>query len=156
MDGGTPMGGPARTVFRPRRGRLVVYASAVAVCTTLVVIALLLPSSGASGWGVGSQVAVILMALGVGWFMHRLAAVRVVASPAGVTVVNILTRRQLEWAEIVGVRLLRDDPWMMLDLAEGEQLAAMGVQKADGERAQEQARVFARMVNEHSRTSRND
>jgi hypothetical protein len=52
---------------------------------------------------------------------------------------------------VVGVRLLRDDPWMLLDLSDGQALAAMGVQKSEGERAQRQARDFARLVTEHTR-----
>ena len=64
-------------------------------------------------------------------------------------------RRRLEWPEVVGVRLLRDDPWMMLDLADGSALAAMGVQKADGAYAQEQATRFARMVAERTRAPGN-
>ncbi len=48
------------------------------------------------------------------------------------------------------MRLLRDDPWMMLDLSDGTAMAAMGVQKADGAHAQEQAERFARMVAEHT------
>jgi hypothetical protein len=88
--------------------------------------------------------------------MHRLGDVRVAADEHGATVVNILRRRRLEWAEIVGVRLLRDDPWMMLDLSDGGTMAAMGVQEADGRRAQEQAQRFAELVIEHTRTPRND
>jgi hypothetical protein len=77
--------------------------------------------------------------------------VRVVASEDGVLVVNVVGRRRLEWAEIVGVRLLRDDAWMMLDLADGQALAAMGVQKSEGRHGQEQAQAFARLVQQHTR-----
>ena len=83
--------------------------------------------------------------------LHRLAVVRVETSDDGVLVVNVIGRRRLEWAEVVGVRLSRDDPWMLLDLSDGQALAAMGVQKSEGERAQRQARDFARMVQEHTR-----
>ena len=67
--------------------------------------------------------------------LHRLASVRVETSDEGVLVANVIGRRHLEWAEIVGVRLLRDDAWMMLDLSDGQALAAMGVQKSEGKRA---------------------
>jgi hypothetical protein len=40
----------------------------------------------------------------------------------------------------------------MLDLADGYSMAAMGVQKADGDHAREQAQRFAAMVNAHTRT----
>jgi len=125
-------------------------------CIGLVLVALIggavfAPSEGARGWNLGSRLSLVVVALAVAYFLHRLAGVRVVADDAAVTVINIVHRRRLEWLEVVGVRLLRDDPWMMLDLSDGSALAAMGVQKADGALAQEQARRFARMVAERTR-----
>jgi hypothetical protein len=134
---------------------MVIYPSAAIVLAAFVGGAVLVPSEGPSGWGLGSRLALVAVALAGAYFLHRLAAVRVVADDAGVTVVNIVHSRRVEWAEIVGVRLLRDDPWMMLDLSDGQPLAAMGVQKADGAYAQEQAARFARMVADRTRTPRN-
>jgi hypothetical protein len=147
-DGGT-------TVFRPRRARLVIYPCAALVVVALVGGAVFVPSEGPGGWNLGSRLALGTVALAVAYFLHRLAAVRVVADDAGVSVVNIVHRRRLEWPEIVGVRLLRDDPWMMLDVSDGSAMAAMGVQKADGPYAQEQATRFARMVAERTRAPGN-
>jgi hypothetical protein len=138
------------TVFRPRRARQVIYPSAAVVLVALIGGAVFAPAEGPSRWGLGSRLALVAVALGVAYFLHRLAAVRVVADDAGVSVINIVHSRRLEWPEVVGVRLLRDDPWMMLDLSDGEAMAAMGVQKSDGAYAQEQAARFARMVAERS------
>ena len=140
-------------VFRPRRARVVVYVAAAAVLVVLVGMAVLLPSGGEQGWGLGSRLSVVVFALVVVWFLHRLANVRVIADDDGVEVVNILTRRRLEWAEVVGVRLSRDDAWLMLDVSDGTSLAAMGVQRSEGDRAQRQARDFARLVSQHSPTN---
>jgi hypothetical protein len=140
-----------RTVFRPRRARVVVYVCAAAVLATMVGLAVVLPSGGAHGWGVASRLGVVGFGVVAVWVLHRLASVRVVASEDGVLVVNVVGRRRLEWAEIVGVRLLRDDAWMMLDLADGQALAAMGVQKSEGRHGQEQAQAFARLVQQHTR-----
>ncbi len=147
---------PGRTVFRPVRARRVVYAVAVAVLATLVALALALPGGGPHPWGPGSRIGVVVFALGTVYLLHRLADVRVEASDAGVLVVNVLGRRRLEWAEVVGVRLLRDDPWMLLDLSDGDALAAMGVQKSEGDRARRQAAEFARLVTEHTRVAGHD
>ena len=117
----------------------------------MVGLAVVLPSGGEHGWGLPSRLGVVGVGVVAVFVLHRLAAVRVVATDDGVLVVNVIGRRQLEWAEIVGVRLLRDDAWMMLDLADGQSLAAMGVQKSEGQYAQEQAREFAQMVQEHTR-----
>ncbi len=145
-----------RQVFRQRRGRVVVYVMALLLLGSLTALAVGLPSDGPHPWGAGSRISLVLLGVACGYLLHRLASVRVVADDTGVTVVNVVRRRRLEWAEIVGVRLSRDDPWLRLDLADGEALAAMGVARSEGAQAQEQARSFARLVNEHSRTARND
>ncbi len=141
---------PGRTVFRPVRARVVVYVCAAAVLVTLVTLAVVLPSGGPHPWGPGSRLGVVLFGLVAVAVLHRLASVRVETSDDGILVANVIGRRRLEWAEVVGVRLSRDDPWMLLDLSDGTALAAMGVQKSEGERGQRQAREFARMVQEHT------
>jgi hypothetical protein len=142
---------PGRTVFRPVRARAVVYVCAAAVLVTLVTLAVVLPSGGPHPWGPGSRLGVVVFALLAVFVLHRLASVRVETSDGGILVANVIGRRRLEWAEVVGVRLSRDDPWMLLDLSDGTALAAMGVQKSEGERGQRQAREFARLVQEHTR-----
>ena len=127
-----------------------VYPCAAAVLAVLVVIAIALPAGGERGWDVGSRLGVVGVGLVMVWFLHRLASVRIVTDETGVEVVNILTRRRLDWAEVVGVRLSRDDAWLMLDVSDGTSLAAMGVQRSEGELAQRQARDFARLVTAHS------
>ena len=151
----TVVTGRGTTVFRPRRARLVIYPCAGLVLVALIGGAVFAPSEGAGGWTLGSRLALVTIALAVAYFLHRLGAVRVLADDAGVSVINIVHRRRLEWPEVVGVRLLRDDPWMMLDLSDGSAMAAMGVQKADGAYAQEQATRFARMVAERTRAPGN-
>jgi hypothetical protein len=140
-----------RTVFRPVRARAVVYVCAAAVLVTLVTLAVVLPSGGPHPWGPWSRLGVVFFALVAVAVLHRLASVRVETSDDGILVANVIGRRRLEWAEVVGVRLSRDDPWMLLDLSDGTALAAMGVQKSEGMRAQRQAREFAQMVQEHTR-----
>ena len=141
---------PGRTEFRPVRARAVVYVCAAAVLITLVTLAVVLPSGGPHPWGPGSRLGVVLFGLVAVAVLHRLASVRVETSDDGILVANVIGRRRLEWAEVVGVRLSRDDPWMLLDLSDGTALAAMGVQKSEGNRGQRQAREFARMVQEHT------
>jgi hypothetical protein len=153
VTGGTAAG---VTVFRPVRARAVVYVCAAAVLTTMVTLAVVLPSGGVHPWGWGSRLGVVAFGLAVVLVLHRLASVRLVASEDGVLVANVLGRRHLDWPEIVGVRLLRDDPWMMLDLSDGQALAVMGVQRSEGRRAQRQAEAFARLVHEHTRVPGHD
>jgi hypothetical protein len=54
------------------------------------------------------------------------------ADRRGLTVVNFVHRRRLEWAEIVGVQLRRGDPWVLLDLSDGSTLAVVAIQPGAG------------------------
>jgi hypothetical protein len=146
----------ARRVFRPRRARLVIYPMATVFVAAMVIGAFSLPTRGSMSFGTPDRFALVGMGLVVAYGLHRLADVRAVARPEGLEVVNIVHHTLLDWAQVIDVRLTRDDPWVMLDLSDGETLAVMGIQKADGERGLDQARSLARLVAEHSRTERND
>ncbi len=64
---------------------------------------------------------------------------RVVAEPERLVVVNGYKRRELDWAEVVAVRLPPGAPWATLDLSDGTTLSVMGIQGSDGPRAQRAA-----------------
>ena len=115
-------------VLRPRRARLVIYPVAVLVVAVMALGAVIAPDAGPTPFRLLDRLMVVGLGLVIDAGLHRLAAVRVVTGPAGVEVVNILRRTRLAWAQIVNVRLSRDDPWVMLDLSDGESLAAMGIQ----------------------------
>ena len=66
---------------------------------------------------------------------------------------NLIRTTRLEWAQIVAVRLGGGNPWVSLDLDDGETLAVMGIQRADGERGQAEAKRLATLVALHSRTA---
>lgn len=150
-------GGASRVVFRPRRARVAVYLCALALLVSLTWLAVVLPGGeGRQAWGVGSRASLVVVALAMVYLLHRLGSVRVVTTDDGVEVVNVVRRRKLAWAQIVGVRLSQDDPWLVLDLDDGEAMQAMGVARSEGVAATDQARTFARMVNDHSKTPRND
>jgi hypothetical protein len=81
--------------------------------------------------------------------LHALASVRVVADEAGLYVVNLVRRRRLEWAQIVGLRFGSGDPWVQLDLSDGTTLAVMGIQRADGAGGDRAAHELAAVVRSH-------
>jgi hypothetical protein len=138
--------------FRPRRGRRVGYPLLVLAVGTFVVLAFALP-----GEATAADTAMFLaFALLFGLVMHRFLAVRALPSPDGLLVVNLLTRRRLEWAEIVDVRFGGGDPWVVLDLDDGDVLPVMGVQRADGAFGVAESRRLATLVALHSRTPRDD
>ncbi|HEY8980253.1 MAG TPA: PH domain-containing protein, partial [Streptomyces sp.] len=82
--------------FRPGRTRAVLLGSGVMIFLTISAVALLLEQLGP-----GERLSFIVTGGLVFWVLALLARVRVVADEAGVTVVNIASRRRLEWAEIL-------------------------------------------------------
>ncbi|MGP3980175.1 PH domain-containing protein [Streptomyces sp. KR80] len=109
--------------FRPTRTRVVLLGVGAALLAVLTAIALLLPSLGP-----GERLSFIVTGLLFLGVLMLLSRPKVVADAEGVTVVNLTTRRRLEWAQILGVNLRPGDPWVHLDLADGTSLAAMGIQ----------------------------
>ncbi|ASR56713.1 hypothetical protein CBP52_04525 [Cellulomonas sp. PSBB021] len=96
-----------------------------------------------------------VFALAIVWFCWRQASVRAVPDEDGLTVRNLLVTTRLTWAQVVAVRF-GDSPWVQLDLADGDTLAVMGIQRADGELARAQARRLATLVAARTRTDRDD
>jgi hypothetical protein len=138
--------------FRPRLARTV--SAALAVAMLLGTAALLVTLWD---WlGLPSAVGVAVLGAGIAWFCWRQASVRAEVDEAGITVRNLVITRRLDWAEIVSVRFGGGRPWVQLDLSDGDVLAVMGVQRADGVHAEAEARRLAALVAIHSRTTRDD
>ncbi|MGW8555507.1 PH domain-containing protein [Streptomyces tubercidicus] len=109
--------------FRPTRTRVVLYSVGLAQFAALTAIALALPKL--SG---GERLSFVLTGLLVLAVLLLLARPKVVAHQEGVTVVNLTTKRELAWAQVIRVNLRVGDPWVHLDLADGTSLPAMGIQ----------------------------
>ncbi|MEI5103575.1 PH domain-containing protein [Streptomyces sp. PmtG] len=119
-----PTAPPALPVtFRPARTRVVLLGAAVAIFAVLVVIAVILPDLNP-----GERVSFVFTGALLSGALALLSRPKVVADDSGVTVVNIATRRRLDWAEIVQVNLRPGDPWVFLNLADGTSLPALGIQ----------------------------
>jgi len=138
--------------FRPRLARRVALGLAIVVAVLTPVFAISLP--GPRGWGDLLGFAALGVAIVV--FCWRQANVSLRADAGGVTVTNLVVVRRLEWAEIVSVRFGGGRPWVQLDLANGDTLPVMGIQRADGDFAAAEARRLATLVELFSRTARDD
>ncbi|UGQ13044.1 PH domain-containing protein [Yinghuangia sp. ASG 101] len=114
----------------PARSRLLTRVVGLVILAGLTVLAVALPEEG--GWNLGSRAGIVVTGVLGLCFMLVLGRPKVVATRDGVTVVNLLRVRRLEWAEIVRVSLRQGDPWVFLDLSDGETLAAMGIQTSNG------------------------
>ena len=109
--------------FRPGRTRVILLTAGAAIFVVITAVALLLEKLGP-----GERLSFILTGALMFGVLALLARVRVVADEAGVTVVNIASRRRLAWAEIVQVNLRPGDPWVFLNLSDGTSLPALGIQ----------------------------
>jgi PH (Pleckstrin Homology) domain-containing protein len=121
---------PLPRTWYAKRSRAITAVLGVVILVGLCVLAVLLPEKG--GWGLGSRVGVAgTGALGFG-AMWMLGRPKVVADAGGVTVVNLLRTTHLEWAQIVRVYLRQGDPWVYIDMSNGDTLPVMGIQTSNG------------------------
>ncbi|SEC97585.1 PH domain-containing protein [Streptomyces sp. 3213] len=132
--------------FRPGRTRAVLLTAGAAIFVVITTVALLLEQLGP-----GEKLSFVLTGALLFGVLAVLARVKVVADETGVTVVNIASRRRLEWAEILQVNLRPGDPWVFLNLSDGTSLPVLGIQPGIAkERAIADARTLRALAEAHS------
>ncbi|MER6626682.1 PH domain-containing protein [Streptomyces sp. NPDC000987] len=109
--------------FRPRHTRVVLLAAGAAIFAVITTVAFLLDQLSP-----GERLSFVFTGAILFAVLALLARVKVVADESGVTVVNIVSRRRLDWAEIVQVNLRPGDPWVFLNLSDGTSLPVLGIQ----------------------------
>ncbi len=142
--------------FRPFRARRVAITFAVAQAVVLLGLAVLTPGDVVIPWHWYDRLGVVLLAGAIAYVLLLFARLRATPGPDGLVVRNVVTVTELEWAQIVAVRFGGGDPWVTLDLADGDVLAVMAIQRADGERGVAEARRLATLVAARSRTDTDD
>jgi hypothetical protein len=116
----------------------VLLTAGASILVVITTVAMLLEQLGP-----GEKLSFIFTAALLFGVLLLLSRPKVVADESGVTVVNIASRRHLDWAEIVQVNLRPGDPWVFLDLSDGTSLAALGIQPGIAkQRAIEDARTL--------------
>jgi len=133
---------PLPAVWRPRRGRAVAATAALVVAAGGCLLAALVPGP----WHLGDRLAIVALALVVSAVLLLLARPVLRADDRGLTVVNLLTGRRLDWSEVLRVGLGRDDSWAALDLADGTSYPVMALQASDGERTRRAVAEVAALV----------
>jgi hypothetical protein len=113
--------------FRPTRTRIVLLTVGTAMFAVLCWISVTLDTLN-----MGERISFIVTALLFFGVLALLSRPKVVADEDGVTVVNLTSRRRLEWAEILRVNLRPGDAWVFLDLSDGTSLPALGIQPGIG------------------------
>ncbi|MFF8405172.1 PH domain-containing protein [Streptomyces sp. NPDC014846] len=135
--------------FRPGHTRAILLTAGAVIFVVISGVALLLEL------GPGERLTFVLTGALSFWALARIARVRVVADESGVTVVNIASRRRLDWAEIVQVNLRPGDPWVFLNLSDGTSLPALGIQPGLArQRAVADARALRELVETRSTARR--
>lgn len=147
MRAGTPVNEspPLPMSWRPRMGRLVPYGLGVLSFAAIVVVALAMPT-----FGPGDRAALVVLGAAVAGALYFFGRCQLRAGPGGLTVVNVLRTTTLDWAEIVDARMEPGEPWPTLDLADGQTIAAMGIQAADGERSREALAQLRALIAQHA------
>jgi hypothetical protein len=117
---------------------------AVVVCTIVAI------GMGAAGeWQVGDQLALVGLGLAMAAFLGRYASIKAVPDGAGLTVRNLMLTRTVTWDEVIEVRFPDGAPWVTLELDDGDELAVMAIQRADGRLGRDEALRLARIVDRH-------
>lgn len=142
--------------FRPRAARIVSTVLAIVVLAMMITLAVLLPQVAAGRQSVLDRAGIVAFGVLVAWFLMRQAGVRALPDEDGLTVRNLVLTRRITWVQIVSVRFGQGRPWVQLDLDDGDTLAVMAIQQADGVLAANEARRLATLVALHSSTARDD
>ena len=142
--------------FRPLGVRMAAYVFGALLLLVVVVIWFAFPPEIRDQFTIFQRGTVIFFGLGAAVAGHALARSRVVAGEDTMTVVNGYQSRTYEWNEVLGISLRSGSPWATLDLSDGTTVSAMGIQGSDGSRALTHVKQLRALVNQQSRTDRND
>jgi hypothetical protein len=142
--------------YRPLGVRLMAAAMGGLLVAALTFYWLALPPEIRDQFSTLQRATLVLIFLAMLAFMYGLARCALRADEEGLTVVNAYRVRRLEWAQVVHVRLRPGDPWAVLDVDDGTTVKAMAIQGSDGRRARRATQQLRLLVEEHSRTPRDD
>jgi hypothetical protein len=141
--------------FRPKRARLMSRWAAAIEFLVVAFPALFVAESGPGKFSWGDRLAILALGGVIAAGIFRFSMLSAIPGEDGLVVHNVLFTRRLEWAQIVSVRFGGGNPWVLLDLDDGETMAVMAIQRADGPRGEVEARRLATLVALHSQTPRN-
>ena len=135
--------------FRPRFVRYVAVGSIVAAVAGLAVLLVAAPGTGGQGYTPSSGTGMVVVVLAGIVFLWRQGTVRADVDETTITVRNLLVVRTFAWEQVLAVTFGTGDPWVMLELADGNRHPVMGIQRADGARAAQDAQRLATLVALH-------
>jgi hypothetical protein len=140
--------------FRPLSTRRMARVAAVVEFVVVGAPALFVARTGPGAFGWTDRLSILALAALIAAGILRFSMLVAVPTEDGLVVRNLVHRTDLVWTQIVSVHFGGGNPWAMLDLDDGETLAVMAIQRADGARGEAEASRLATLVALHSRTAR--
>lgn len=147
---------PLPRTFRPFGVRMAAYVFGALLLLVVVVIWFAFPAEVRDQFTMFQRGTVVFFGLAGAVAGHALARSRLVARDAGLSVVNGYRSRTFEWNEVLAISLRPGSPWATLDLSDGTTVSAMGIQGSDGSRAVAHVRQLRALLDQKSRTDRNN
>lgn len=148
-DGSLPDGADT-VVFRPRTVRFAAYGiGALVLGASLVAMVI-------AGHTLVDRVGFTAFGLAIFWFCHREASVRAVAGEGELMIRNLFNTSTFEWSEVIGVVFPPGDPWAKIDLADGDTVSVMAIQRTDGTRGMREARRLATLIEQRGEAPEGD
>ena len=133
--------------FRPRRGRAVAMTMATLSVVIFTGFAVLAPTPAEGGsFSVGDRIMMVALGVAIAAFLWRYTAIKAVPDEQGIDIRNLLLSRRVEWEEVEAVRFHGGAAWPVLALHDGDEVAVMAVQKADGRSSASDATRLASLV----------
>ncbi|MCI9887622.1 PH domain-containing protein [Micrococcales bacterium 31B] len=136
--------------FAPRRARVVGLALSALVFIACVVIAVLIPNAPDGDPQLSDRLSIMLVGLALGWTCYRQATVAATPTAQGVVVRNWIITRRVAWSEIESVQMVEGEAWARLHLRDGDEVAVMAIQRADGDAAFAEARRLRRLFEQYA------
>jgi hypothetical protein len=152
----TPAVPPLPWRYRPLGIRVMAAVMGTLMVGALAFIWLALPGSVRDQFAIEQRITLLLIFAAMLAFLYGIARSAIRADAEGLRIVNVYKVRRLEWAQVVHVRLQPGDPWAVLDIDDGTTIKAMAIQGSDGRRARRATEQLRDLVDEHSRTPRDD
>ncbi|SFC79365.1 PH domain-containing protein [Nocardioides terrae] len=132
--------------YRPLGPRIVAVVLVVGLLVVCVTAWFAFPQSTRDAFTLFQRITMAIITLMILACVHALTRSRVTAEQDRLVVVNGYRRRDLAWAQIVAVRMPPGAPWARLDLADGSEISAMGIQGSDGAMAKDAVRELRRLL----------
>ncbi len=128
--------------FQARRGRTIPTALGVLAVVVFSAVAVGLYANSRSA----DRLLLIVFGLAIAAVAWRYASIRAVPDRQGLVVRNLLVTRTVPWADVERVEYGGGTPWPSLHLNDGDVVAVMAIQRADGTFGDAEASRLAALV----------